>query len=143
MIGRTCCEDIAWWDVTEQGDGVTCEFLHLWEGVVGTEIEQVYANLGKVRCADQAIGIVMEEFHLDVTRLENSPKVRQCCVLEVIVSKEANDVIEDEYAVDRWEGFGLKSEPVNYEIRDSCEQVSDLVSIGANGREKFCGAEEK
>jgi len=44
----------------------------LAQGVLETEIEEIHADLGKIRCAYQSGGVVVEEFHGNVKRLENA-----------------------------------------------------------------------
>ena len=94
-------------------------------------------------CANQAVGIIVEEFDRNIERFENARQIRQCCFFKVIVSKEADDVIKDKYAVDGRERFGLEMEPVDDEISHDAEQSVSLIRVSAGGCEKFCGAEEK
>ena len=111
--------------------------------MVGTEVVEVDADLGKIWRANQAFGIIVEEFDRNIERFENSRQIRQCCFFEVIVSKETDDVIKDKYAVDGGERFGLEMEPVDDEISHDVEQPVSLIGISVGGCEKFCRAEQK
>jgi len=72
LSGSALCKDVPRGDVAEQSDGIVRQILHLGQCMVGAEVEQIHADLRKIRCTNEAGGIIVKEFHGHIERLENA-----------------------------------------------------------------------
>ena len=78
----------------------------------------------------------MEELDRDV-RVVGAPKVRQAERLEVPAADEADDVVEEQDPVDRWEALTLVCDPVDQEVGDDTEQPVHGLGIGLDRGEEL------
>ena len=100
FVGSARREDFPSGNVAEQRYGVVRKLLHLGQRVLEAEVEDVDADPGKVGGTHQPAGVVVEESHGDVERLEDAFEIRQCRRFEIVVPQKTDDIVEDEYAVD-------------------------------------------
>ena len=136
-------EDVARRDTVKQRQPVAAHLLQLIDRVLDAGVEELDADVGVVPDRRGARCVVVEEFHRYVGGIQIF-EIREPEFEKILLADEADDVIENQDAVDRRDRLPLQFVPLHEEIGDDAQQTEHGLRLGLEGDQEFgCTHQER